>query len=140
PDGLTLAATATLTIHPPSAVTDPAMVVDFLGDGADAGLHVFDRTGADVTIPIDHFSGYTFEFPVTEAGIQSFAQRYQAFLERVLETQVAAEVGHERQLQLLGEANEDAGAILAIAEANLDEFKRVVLLPRIAAASRSCTD
>jgi hypothetical protein len=63
PDELELASPALLTIRPKEGFPDIGVVaMDYRRDGEEAGFHLAEQDRRQMTISVDHFSGYTAEF------------------------------------------------------------------------------
>jgi hypothetical protein len=138
PDSLELGDPAILTIRPSDGFPDAGVVaMDYQADGQEAGFHLFDQGPDQVTISIDHFSGYSAEFPLAVEQIQRIAQALQTDPADVLASQIAARIAIERQKQLLGEETEIPLRELALEYLPL--FLQVVLAPRVAVAGRGCS-
>jgi hypothetical protein len=102
PDGLELFPPATLTVTPPSPIPVASVAtMSFKGDGADAGLELFDQAVSNLTIQVAHFSGYVSFWPVNEEWWERADRtRRQFFIDDQRDTLIQ-QLGAERQKQLM---------------------------------------
>ena len=113
PDGLELAATATLEIKPKTSIPPESRLHwGFYEDGKDAFLHIPVQDTDAIVIPIDHFSG---------AGI-GFADRVNLQLDRwrqtAIEDRLTTRIAEELRLDRAGLPGRDSTATMrAIVEA-----------------------
>jgi hypothetical protein len=103
PDGFELYAPATLTITPPSPLPVAGVAtMGFKGDGADAGLVLFDQHASDLTVHVEHFSGYTSFWPLDEEWWRRGERIRQEKAAERLQNELAAFLGLIRQKQMVG--------------------------------------
>lgn len=132
PDGLELAATATLEITPKTPIPPESRLHwGFYEDGKDAYLSIPVQDTDAIIIPIDHFSG---------AGI-GFAERFNLQLDRWKQTQVenrlTTQVG-----ELIRQVKSGQGSMDDVVKA-LQDGKRIIIAGRLAIAGRApsnCSD
>jgi hypothetical protein len=140
PDGLELAETATLLIEPSTDLPlSDVYALGFRGAGKETGFHMYDRVNGGATLPIDHFSGYEVAFPLLVGTARpSLLRRMfsQTQIEAMFESEVAGLIAWQRQLVLLG--HPEPFSLTDVALGVLSQFKRVVISPRVAAASQGC--
>lgn len=108
PDGLELAATATLTITPKTPIPPESRVHwGFYGRGSDAFLHIPVQGTDSIVIPIDHFSG---------AGV-SFADRVDLQLDRWrqqrVEDRASTRIAEELRMDKAGLSGRDGSQTVA---------------------------
>lgn len=132
PDGLELAATATLEITPKTPIPPESRLHwGFYEDGKDAFLHIPVQDTDSIMIPIDHFSG---------AGI-SFADRLNLQLDRWKQTQVENRLATHVS-ELIRKVKSGEGSMDDLVKA-LQDGKRIIIAGRLAIAGRApsnCSD
>ena len=144
PDGLELAVPALLTIRPKKGFpTDGVVAMDYRHDGEEAGFHLAEQDVRQMTISVDHFSGYTAEFQLKVDEIRRLAEFNRRSPDDELSSQIAEWVALEKQKQIMGttEGSETPDIdLVAGAKEFLPLYLEVVLSPKLAVAGRSCAD
>ena len=144
PEGLPLAAPATLEIKPVAAFSGKGLsAFSYRGVGDEAGFELIEHDAATATFSIEHFSGYLIidgYDAITMTGSTPPALLRKFFTQTEIEARFASEVAYllsqDRQRQELGlpsQVNQ-----VELAKALLSEFKRLVISPRVAAADKGC--
>jgi hypothetical protein len=107
PDGLELYAPAMLRFTPPSPIPVAGVAtMGFKGDGADAGLVQFDLHATDLTVQVEHFSGYASFWPLDEEWWRRAERIRQEKATERLQNDLSALLGLIRQKQMLGIAED----------------------------------
>jgi hypothetical protein len=142
PDGLFFYHPATLIIQPAAGSTlpiDKQIFVQWRGAGQNLNLVPPDPTSAEIHLYVQHFSGYAV---VPAKGYNSDIEKARMEIagnaEDVLASELSEYMMNERQRELLGQASEDSGALLAIWKGIAPVFEDEVLKPRLAVARQSC--
>src|SRR5665648_96250 len=138
PEGLFFNNYATLTITPPQEIPlDEQIFFGYQAEGQDLIFAPPVVDSKDIKISILHFSGYG----VTKgllADPESVRERLGGSAERRLQSQTAELLGQERQRQLLGAGDSEAGNWADDLKALMDQYQKEVVDVRVAAAGESC--
>ena len=138
PEGLFFNNYVTLTITPPQEIPlDEQIFFGYEGQGQDLIFAPPVVGSKDIKIDILHFSGYG----VTKgllADPESVRDRLGGSAERRIQSRAAEMLGRERQRQLLGTGDSQAGDWAEELKALMDQYQREVVDVRVAAAGESC--
>jgi hypothetical protein len=138
PDGLQLAAPARLTMSSEAAMPDAGVATgSYLGDGAEAGLVLAERSGSTVGIEVAHFSGYYSVWPLQMEHWRELELDFQAADEAAFEHELAVILGVLRLRQLFGL---ETPRYEEVVRNEFEYFEKVMLDGRLALSQNGCTE
>ncbi len=141
PNGLEFQVEATLTIQPQGGVTPGSVaVLSYRGQGHDAGVELPDESADRLTLPIDHFSGYTAVWPIKEPEWRQLARQQQELAEWRHTSELNTLLAFRRGLILGGADPDTLFSDRDLAREYMPLFVREILQPRLEAAGVACSE
>jgi hypothetical protein len=138
PEGLRFSDVAILSIETPAAIPlDQQVFFGYGGEGAEFQFVPAIMDSPDLKIPITHFSGYGVSKGFA-ADLEPVRQRLGGDAEARLLGILAAELGRERQRQMLPGSGGEPLDMQKLSEWAAKTYYREVLKPRLDAAGESC--